>query len=61
MTTPVVFSGRYRSFRGALLLVVGLYSATGVNPKELQTITGSLISAKFYLLVASLILASAFQ
>ncbi len=34
-------------------------NATGVYPEDLKTIAGSLLSAKLYLLVASLVLASA--
>jgi hypothetical protein len=32
--TPVVFSGRYRPFHRALLLVVRMYSAKSVNTDD---------------------------
>ena len=52
MTTPVIFGGRYYSFRMALLLMVGLYIAKGINNGDnmeaISTATGSVIFISWF-------------
>jgi hypothetical protein len=57
MTTPVVVGGICRSFRRALSPVVGLHSATSVDPDVVVSIAGSLY-AGFMDLPVALLLAS---
>jgi len=55
VTTPVVFSGRYRAFRRALSLVVGLYSAAGIDPEVSQVVASCLLTAEHDLAIAGFI------